>query len=538
MVHDAPSVSSTVPAPSNAPDPTRLGASALARRIAAGEVSSLEVVEAHLARIARADPVLHALVVPRADAARREAREADARRSRGEPLGPLHGVPFSVKESLDVAGTASTFGLESRRGHVAGADEPHVARMRQAGGVLLGKTNVAQLLLYYEADNPVHGRTSNPWDRTRTPGGSSGGEAALIAAGGSPLGLGSDLGGSVRVPAAFCGLCGLKATSGRLPDLGRGSIPIGQQGVASQVGFIARHVEDLALALRIASGGPSPAAPGAALGDPGGVSLAGLRVGWYDDDGLFPATPAARRAVAEAAQALAGRGAIVTRWTPHDAATGFALFYQLVFADGFAGGKRLLAGNRLHPSMVPLWLATAVPPFLQPVVPSVLRLSGRPVMATLSRHSRRCSADVYWQRIEAAMDYRAAFARSMERAEGGPLDLVLSPPMPIAAHAHGASLELTTCGSYAILWSVLGYPAGVVPWTRVRPEEAEGRPKRYDRMHNAARAAEIGSAGLPVGVQVAGRPWQEHQVLAAMAALHAEARTRADFPATPIEVAG
>src|SRR5690242_9828468 len=188
---------------------TSLSAGELAGLIARGEVSAVEAVEAHIERIEQVNAALNAVVVKRYDAARAEAREADERRARGEALGPLHGVPITIKESLDLVDTPSTFGLPSRASVLARQDDLYVARMRQAGAIILGKTNVAQLLYYIESDNPVYGRTNNPWNLDRSSGGSSGGQAAIIAAGGSPIGLGTDLGGSIRVPATFCGIAGL-----------------------------------------------------------------------------------------------------------------------------------------------------------------------------------------------------------------------------------------------------------------------------------------------------------------------------------------
>jgi len=177
------------------PDLTTLTASELAERIRAGDLSSQEVVEAHIRRIDAVNPRLNAVVVPLFDQARAQAKAADAARAQGQPLGPLHGVPVTIKEQY------------------------LVKRWRAAGAIILGKTNIAQLLRYYEADNPVYGRSNNPWNLDRTPGGSSGGEAAIIAAGGSPLGLGGDFGGSLRVPAHFCGLTTLKPTTALLSNL-------------------------------------------------------------------------------------------------------------------------------------------------------------------------------------------------------------------------------------------------------------------------------------------------------------------------------
>jgi fatty acid amide hydrolase len=181
---------------------TTLSAVELAAMITRGDISSAEAVEAHIECIERINPALNAVVVKRYDAAHAEARQADERRARGEALGPLHGVPITIKESLDLVDTPSTFGLQSRASILARQDDPYVARMRNAGAIILGKTNVAQLTFFIESDNPVYGRTNNPWNLDRSPGGSSGGQAAIIAAGGSPLTregfLGSRLGTASR----------------------------------------------------------------------------------------------------------------------------------------------------------------------------------------------------------------------------------------------------------------------------------------------------------------------------------------------------
>jgi len=186
----------------------RLSALEIARQIAEGLLSSQEVVEAHIRRIEAVNPRLNAVVVPFFDQARAEASRADHMRRQGTLLGPLHGVPITLKEQFMVAGTPSTVGLMSHKSTLMEREGPLVKRLRQAGVIVLGKTNASQLLLSLSAscENPVYGRTNNPWDETRSPGGSSGGEAAIIAAGGSPLGLGGDNGGSIRIPAHFCGL--------------------------------------------------------------------------------------------------------------------------------------------------------------------------------------------------------------------------------------------------------------------------------------------------------------------------------------------
>lgn len=299
-----------------------LSATEIARQIKAGTISTREVVEAHIQRIEEVNPRLNAVIFPLFAEARKEAQAADEAQRRGEKLGPLHGVPITIKEALLVKGTPTTFGLLNQRTHQAEDDGPLVSRLRRAGAIILGKTNVSQLTIYIESDNPLYGPTNNPWNLDRSPGGSSGGEAAIIAAGGSALGLGADFGGSIREPAHFCGIQGLKPTSGRLTmqDTRYDLFAVGQEGVLAQCGPMARSVADLALAMNVLAA-PGLEALDAAIApvpwrDPAEVEVKGLRVAFYTDDGYFPAAPALRRAVQEAAEALRTRGAQVEEWTP------------------------------------------------------------------------------------------------------------------------------------------------------------------------------------------------------------------------------
>lgn len=256
-------------------------ARSIAKAIRDKEVSSAEVVEAFLKRIEEVNPKLNAVVQLAADRARAEAREADEALSRGESKGPLHGVPITLKDSLDTEGVISTGGTKGRASFVPEQDATVTARLRGAGAILLGKTNTPELTLAGETANLIYGRTNNPYDLSRMPGGSSGGAGAIIASGGSPLDMGSDTGGSVRLPAHFCGIAGIKPTSGRVPRTGH-IVPFGMGALDSltQIGPMARYVEDLALALPIISGPDwrDPAIVPMPLGDPGAIDLKSLRV--------------------------------------------------------------------------------------------------------------------------------------------------------------------------------------------------------------------------------------------------------------------
>lgn len=510
---------------------TQLSATTLAAMLARGDISSVEAVEAHIERIERVNPRLNAVVVKRYEVARAEARAADERFVRGRELPPLHGVPITIKESLDLEGTPSTFGLPSRASVLATRDDPYVARMRAAGAIILGKTNVAQLLLYIESDNPVYGRSNNPWNLTRSPGGSSGGQAAIIAAGGSPMGLGTDIGGSLRYPAGFCGLAGLKPTGGRTPDPGRYSVSIGQRAIVSQVGVLARRVEDVALGTEIINGGRNPAVePPMPLGDPATVEVAKLRVGYYIEDGTFAVAPAVRRAVLEAVEIVRGYGTHVSEWTPPDAGAAQDMFLSILGADGGRNIQHFMGKDKRDPRIATLeLLARRSRPTLGALAGTLKLFGQRGLAASLHNFGYKDTFH-YWKLIEAQMDYQQRFREELERAEGGAIDVLLCPPCSLPAVTHGSARELVTAGAYANLYNVLGYPTGIVPLTRVRAGEEVGRSPSKDLVEETARKVEQGSLGLPIGVQVVARPWREHVALAVMSAIERVASTRENYP--------
>ncbi len=232
-------------------------ASQLASAIRDREISAEEVLDAHLAQIARHNPALKAIVTLDEEGARRRAREADAALAQGQSWGPLHGVPVTIKDALQVAGLRTTSSYKPLANYIPREDAVCVARLRAAGAIVLGKTNMPPLAGDYQSDSPIFGRANNPWDLGRTPGGSTGGGAAAVAAGLSPLEIGSDFGGSVRIPAHFCGLFGLRPTTHRVSWAGHIPELPGKPGVLRSmvtVGPLARSVADLRLALTTIAG--------------------------------------------------------------------------------------------------------------------------------------------------------------------------------------------------------------------------------------------------------------------------------------------
>ena len=288
----------------------------LARMVRERAVSAVELVMAHLDRIAAVDGAVNGVVVLDAEGALARARRSDDALARGQPAGVLEGVPFTVKDNLEAAGLAMAIGVPERAGCVPARDATAVARLKAAGAILLGKTNCPPWGAGIETDNPVYGRTANPYDLARTPGGSSGGEAATVAAGCSALGLGTDSGASVRLPAHFCGLAAIKPTAGLVPVTGvidDGGQIGGLSDPRTQVGALARSVADVALALALIAGpdGRDGATVPVPSGDPAAVGLHDVRVALCIDDGLTAPTPETAAAVRRAAAALADAGAAV-----------------------------------------------------------------------------------------------------------------------------------------------------------------------------------------------------------------------------------
>lgn len=451
---------------------TQMTATRLAALIRAREVSPVEVVEAHLRRVEELNPRLNAVVTLAPDALD-EARRAEAALMRGEAVGVLCGVPVTVKDTIETGGLRTTSGTRLRAGYVPDRDAPAVGRLRTAGAIVLGKTNTSELALDYTADNPVFGRTNNPHALSHTAGGSSGGCAAAVAACLTPSGLGSDLVGSIRIPAHFCGVCGFKPTAGRIPGAGHLPPTGGVFSLAASLGTLARSVDDLALFYGALSGDEaSPVHEENADRTKRRAAATlrrGSRVAWYADDGVVPVTVETRAAVEAAAGALAAAGMIVVEERPPEVEHGARLWLEL--------------------------FSTAVQDFLRGLFAGREDEGGEPVRALLERAK---SAPVF-----AAGDFFRAWAERDERRarlsewmEATPI--LVAPVGAVAAFEHGARKVETGGGavsvfrafSYAQTFNAFDLPAAVVPAGRTRE-------------------------GLPVGVQIVGRRGAEWEVLAA-----------------------
>lgn len=505
------------------------------RRIVTGEVTAREVTDAHIRRAEETCGELNHIVVKMFDEARRTADDLDAHRLRGEPLGKLHGVPVTIKEAFDVKGTPTTNGLTKHRDRIAGEDAPAVAALRAAGAVILGKTNVPQLCILAETTNPVYGRTVNPWDATRTPSGSSGGCAAAVASGCAAISLGSDAGGSIRMPAQACGVYGFMPTARRLTFRGHANFAAGQGGIYPQPGVLARSVEDLHLALSVLCDAPAnkdddPLVTPPPLQDPARVSVKDLRIAVCTTNNYFEPSPAFRRAVREAALALREQGAHIEDWTLPDIDDAMRIYFGLITADGMRSERRALRGSRVEPGIRLTNISSFLPHKLIAHTAPVYELFGQHHLARLARVIGRRTVEDYWRLIEDRDLYRERFLSAMD-AQG--FDAIISPPYPLPALRHGTSVLLSGAMSYTTLFNLLGFPAGVVPATTVERGMESARGTSRDLVERLAARTEEGSAGFPVGVQVAARHWREDIALAVMSALERHFRTRPRYPHAP-----
>jgi amidase len=437
--------------------------------------SPVEVAQAHLARIEELNPALNAIVTIAPDFLE-QARHAEESLMRGDIHGPLHGLPITIKDTIETAGLRCTSGSRIRQQHVPGQDAPSVARLRKAGAVIIGKTNAAEMAMDYTADNPVFGRTNNPHDLSLTPGGSSGGEAAAISACMSAGGLGSDLAGSIRIPSHFCGISGLKPTTGIIPGAGQFPPSIGPYSLGAVVGPMARRVEDLYLLLNVLRGKNIPQNRLIADSLSNNVgTLRGHRVAWYSDDTVATVTEETRKAVTDAASALSDAGLSVEGCRPPGVERGHELWLKLFSRASVVQLRDVYSGHEQEGGDFVRWrLATAGDspvPTLDEYIGSWMERD------RLSEELRRWMNDV---------------------------PLLIAPVGATPAFKHD-TLKLTVRGSklssfrafsYSQTFNVFDLPSVTVP-------------------------AGVSSEGLPIGVQIAGRPFEEDTVLAAAAILEA-----------------
>ena len=433
----------------------------LAQAIRDKEISSEDVVRAHLARIDAVNPKLNAIVQLVAEQAIAAAKEADTALAKGEIKGVLNGVPMTIKDSLDTAGVISTGGTKGRANFIPEKDATVVARLKDAGAILLGKTNTPELTFSFETDNLIYGRTNNPYDLTRTSGGSSGGAAAIIASGGSPFDIGSDYAGSIRLPSHFCGIAGIKPTSGRVPRTGHIiSYAAGAADSFQQLGPMARTVADLAFLLPIVSGPDwqDPAIVPMPLNNPNAIDLKRLRVVFHTDNGVATPTPAIIQTVKNVARALEDAVLSVEEKRPERLEETWTLWNGLDNADGGKGAIEILrqAGTRQTYSIN---------------VDEIPEETAK-------------SSEEFGRRLREIDQFRSQMLQFIAQ-----YDVLICPVNANTALKHGTVKDYFEGFTYTATYNLTGWP-GVVVRAGTSPE------------------------GLPIGVQILAQPWREDVALA------------------------
>ena len=441
-----------------------MAATDLAAHIRTRRLSSRAVVQAHLDRIAAVNPKINAVVTLMADEALKSADAADRTVAAGAELGPLHGVPFSIKDALDTAGTLTQRGSRLFAGHVPAKDATAVARFKAAGGIPLMKTNLPEFSAWTETDNRVTGRSNNPWDVTRTPGGSSGGESAAIAAGMSPIGIGSDVMISVRGPAAFTGIAALKATHGRVPYTGHYPANISHWW---HVGAMARTVADVALGYSVLQGpdGKDGYAIHARDAKAGVSRVPGqpIRVGWVSDQAFGPVDPEITAAVTAAALRLADMGCLVEEVELPFLGNPFVSMATLVYAEIVPFIKTLAAGREED---------------LHAIGAGIIAMSDPSFSDFAAAHA-------------AVEDLRSAFAGYFQE-----YDVLLCPVNPMTATPHGAK-ELVVNGQ-------------TVSWTHVMSATC---PFNMTGLPALSVPYAFSSENLPINIQLVSRWLDEETIL-------------------------
>ena len=436
-------------------------AKSIAKAIKEKEISSFEVVESCLKQIEKVNPKINAVVCIDEEKALSEAKKADDELSKGHIRGPLHGVPMTIKDNLDTAGMVTTGGTKGRESFIPKVDATVVSRLREAGAILVGKTNTPELTLAYETDNLIYGRTNNPYDFSRTSGGSSGGASAILAAGGIPFDIGSDTGGSIRLPSHFCGTAGIRPTSGRVPRTGHIIPPGGTIDALTQIGPMSRYVEDLVLILPIISGvdWKDPAIVPMHLGNPKNVEISKLRVAFHTDNGIATPTKDIQDAVKSAADSIANAGASVEEKCPSGIEQALELNAGLIIGDGCAWIKNLLdeyGTKECHP-----WIQ------------QLFNLA-QDNKLTLPQFSE--------------LFFRLDLFRSQMLSFMASYDVIICPVNSTSAILHGTDGGNYPNFSYTFTYNLTGWPGAVV------------------RVSNT-------SEGLPIGVQIIAQPWREDVAL-------------------------
>ncbi|RDB20927.1 putative amidase PB8B6.03 [Hypsizygus marmoreus] len=510
-------------------DFTNATATEIVFHIEKGEWTASEVIEAYIARAAFAHDTTNCLTEVMFDWAREQAKDLDYEFASTKKLrGPLHGVPTSFKEQFDIIGFDTSIGFSQWANRPALAHADLVAQFLAAGAVLFVKTNVPQTMFAFECSNPVWGRTTNPYNAKYTSGGSSGGEAALLAMDGSAVGIGSDIGGSLRIPTAYCGIYSLKPAAGRIsPHGAKGPVP-GFEGIKTVVGPMGRSIDDLELVSRLVFGVQGLDQNIAPLPFRDVELPAKLRFGYYTSDNYAKASPANKRAVLETVAALKKQGHECIEFDVPGAAQAFNIFVGLTSADGY---KKMLSHIGPDPTEKSLFLVSIGPrmfSFIRNFAAWTLEtfFSDR-IFASTVRNAKVRSIGEYTDLVAAREDFIKTFHRHVWDKHS--LDGIIAPVQALPQLPHGGCDNFSALAAGTILYNVLDSAVGCLPVTRVDPAKDQlteewktgpglGSPLMEAGLYRGKKPLYNPEemAGMPVAIQIAGKKWEEEKVLAMM----------------------
>eukprot|EP00940_MAST-03C_sp_MAST-3C-sp2_P001637 g1637.t1 len=515
----------------------RMNVAELMQAMRSKKISCQEVVASFCLRALHAGKCLRATTEELFDEAMERAKEIDAMRARPthdvrtEP--PLLGLPISVKDQYDMKGCYSDMGLSSRLLRPrATNDGLLVSILVDAGAIPFVRTNVPQGLLVAESNNEIWGEALNPHDINRTPGGSSGGEGALIASLASPVGLGSDIGGSIRIPAHNNGVYGFKPTSGRLSSNGM-SVPrirnaSGFEAIKSTAGPLGKCTQDLVtimqlwLSDRMFDADPFVPRLSLNMSSVRGDEKKRLRVGYYVSDASFPASEPCQRAVHEAIEAIRRRGHVIVPLTIDDAKQdafpslkeSFFIYARLMGADAMRSIRTACESESLLKSYLTMYVGSNIPRWLRPIVVRILSLVGQRRTSEFVAVMGEKNIHEYYEAVIDRKKYEKRYLKSWKRYD---LDVIISPGGAFPALPLGMFRDLFASFMYTTHFNLLNYPTGTVPVTTVRANEDGKYTETYgDIVDHLAVKAMCGSVGMPIGVQVTGLPFKEETVLYAM----------------------
>lgn len=489
-------------------------------KLQSGQLLAQDTLKAYQAKALEVNKRLNCLVEPVWEA-EPEALQCDMEEK--EKKGLLHGIPISIKENYYIQGYDSTGGMCALVDHPAREDGVLLKVLRKQGAVPYVRTNIPQLMMTFECANPIYGVTVNPHNIKRSPGGSSGGEGALLAAGGSILGFGSDIGGSLRIPSQFCGVCCLKPTFGRLSLRTCEEIVHGQSLVLSTPGPLGRDVDSLVLAMRAVlcpyMFQLDPEVPPIPFRNEIYESKKKLRIGFYTNDGYLSCIPAVERAMEMAKEALQKKGHTLVPFQPPRIQYMFTeLFIKATFGDGGAKYFELFEEDIYDPTISLMLRAMKLPAFVQRVIASLMdiftgdRIPGAVIRSMLGVHS----VSEWWELSEKISQYKAEFLSAWKASK---LDVVICPTFPFPACPTGTVKYVVGGATYTTLYNLINYPAGSLPVTKVTAVD-ETKMKDYPTKRTSEQFIKkyfsAGTGGLPVSVQCVGLPFQEEMVLRLM----------------------